>query len=138
MADNVSRETATKIAAVFGIAAGNDMYGFVDHPYETRFDVAGYYGPNVWPGEHEETSADWIISWESGPQDWATEEMYSNLITAATRGEVWGEPVNSFTMALYANDAEAAHRAVNRLAEDLGVWSHKADMFDMMVENDEA
>lgn len=53
---------------------------------------------NVFPGEHEDVQAPWIISAEEGPHEWVYSELLEDL---ATELDVYVEPVNHFVVGVY-------------------------------------
>ncbi|MCK0441087.1 hypothetical protein MUG78_16935 [Gordonia alkaliphila] len=70
--------------------------------YSTDGGGSGLGGPKVFPGEHEESSSAWIISWEECPDyEWVYNlDLFSDLCDQHAPG-FFAEPINHFAMAFY-------------------------------------
>lgn len=64
--------------------------------YSWYTDIPGYNGPTLYNGTHEELSEDaWVISWDEGPDGWATESWPTKVPGAFV------EPVYSWCLAVF-------------------------------------
>lgn len=60
--------------------------------------------PEIYPGSHEEVSADWIISWEEGPEEWTYDDALQDSIDNELKmlfPKFRAESVNHWCIAIY-------------------------------------
>lgn len=87
---------ARKLAAQYGAQ-------YQPIPYEDREKEEhwGYMGPWVFPGSHEESESDWIISWEMCPEyQWSYHELIAQL-TAEVAPGFYPEAANHIAVGFY-------------------------------------
>ena len=76
---------------------------YIAIPYEERMTSRGYdyYGPWVFPGSHEESNANWIISWEMCPEyEWTYSDDVDKIAREVAPG-FYAEPINHICMAFF-------------------------------------
>lgn len=76
---------------------------YVPIPYEERSTARGdnYYGPWVFPGSHEESGSNWIISWEMCPAyQWSYAGPISH-ITKEVAPEFYAEAINHLAVGFW-------------------------------------
>ena len=76
---------------------------YIAIPYEERMteESYGYHGPWVFPGSHEESNSNWIISWEVCPEYEWTYRDEINRIVREVAPEFYAEPINHICVAFY-------------------------------------
>lgn len=76
---------------------------YIAIPYEERMNPEShaYYGPWVFPGSHEESNSNWIISWEMCPEyEWAYRDEINQIVREVAPG-FYAEPINHICVAFY-------------------------------------
>ena len=76
---------------------------YIAIPYEEQMTSRGYdyYGPWVFPGSHEESNANWVISWEMCPEyEWTYSDDVDKIAREVAPG-FYAEPINHICMAFF-------------------------------------